>query len=418
MKVQAPKGTKDILPEEMYKWEYIEKLFKNICREYGYRQIRLPVFEYTELFQRGVGDSTDIVQKEMYTFEDKGGRSITLRPEGTAGTVRAYIEHGMASRPHPVKLYYEITAYRYEKMQKGRYREHNQFGVEIFGSPGPSSDVEVISMLVMLFDRIGLNDIELNINSIGCPKCRKLFLEKFKKYLEPYLDKLCETCKERYKRNPLRILDCKNENCKKCVENAPAAVNNLCDECFEHFKGLKNGLENLGIEYNIDKNIVRGQDYYTKTVFEFVSKNIGTQGTICGGGRYDGLIEYCGGSPTPGMGYGIGLERLLMEMESQNIQIPESEKIKIFIATIGDMAASYSQKLIYRLRKNGISADKDLMGRSLKSQLKYANKIKADYSAVIGDDEIKNGKVMVKNMTTGEQKEMRIESLTDYFKEN
>ncbi|HHV60027.1 MAG TPA: histidine--tRNA ligase [Clostridiaceae bacterium] len=416
MKLQAPKGTKDILPDEIYKWHYVEKLFRDICNAYGYKEIRIPVFEYTELFQRGVGDSTDIVQKEMYTFNDKGGRSITLRPEGTAGTVRAYIEHGMASLPHPIKLFYEITAYRYEKMQKGRYREHNQFGVEIFGSKGPSSDVEVISILDLLFKKLGLKDIELNINSIGCPACRGKFIEKFRQHLESKIHMFCETCRTRYERNPLRILDCKEEKCKELVADAPSVLDNLCGECREHFEGLKKGLENLGINYNIDKNIVRGQDYYTKTVFEFVSKNVGTQGTICGGGRYDGLVEYCGGSPTPGMGFGLGVERLLMETESQGIVIPRPEGTDLYIATVGDIADKFADKLVYIIRAEGISAEKDHMGRSLKAQLKYADKIECKYSAVIGENEIKNNKIILRNMKTGEQTEMKIDCLVEFLK--
>ncbi len=416
LKIQAPKGTKDILPEEIYKWHYVEKQFKNICKTYGYREIRIPVFEHTELFQRGVGDSTDIVQKEMYTFNDKGGRSITLRPEGTAGTVRAYIEHGMASQPHPIKLYYEITAYRYEKMQKGRYREHNQFGIEIFGSEGPSSDVEVISILAMFFNKLGLKNIELNINSIGCPNCRGEFIKKFKNFLENDKELLCETCHTRYERNPLRILDCKEEKCKELIKNAPSVIDNLCLECASHFEDLKQGLENLNISYQIDKSIVRGQDYYTKTVFEFVSKNVGTQGTICGGGRYDGLIEYCGGTKTPGMGFGLGVERLLMEMGSQGIMIPEPCGADLFIATIGEAAGYFAEKLVYKLRNEGIRAEKDLMGRSLKAQMKYADKIGCKFTAVIGENEILSNKASVKNMKTGEQSEIPFDSVADYIK--
>ncbi len=403
---QAPKGTKDIIPSESYKWQYIEKKIKEVCDEFGYREIRTPVFEHTELFQRGVGDTTDIVQKEMYTFLDKGDRSITLRPEGTAGVVRSYIENGMASMPQPVKLYYNISAYRYEKMQKGRYREFHQFGVEAFGSSGPSIDVEIISMLNLFFERMGIKNVDTNINSIGCPKCRASYNENLKEFLKSHLDGLCGTCKDRFDRNPLRIIDCKEEKCKKITGNAPSLLENLCEECATHFEGLKSGLDSLGIKYNIDKNIVRGLDYYTKTVFEFISRNVGAQGTVCGGGRYDGLVEECGGTPTPGIGFALGVERLLMEIESQGIYIPEPEKPAVYIASLGDNASLYAQKLVYNLRENGITAEKDLMGRSLKAQMKYADKIGAHYTMVLGEDEIKNNKAVLKNMKNGEQKEI------------
>ncbi|MCX7921930.1 MAG: histidine--tRNA ligase [Clostridia bacterium] len=416
MLTQAPKGTKDILPSEVYKWQYIEKIIAELCRNYGYKEIRLPVFEHTELFQRGVGDTTDIVQKEMYTFTDKGGRSITLRPEGTAGVVRSYIEHGMASLPQPIKLYYNITAYRYEKMQKGRYREFHQFGVEAFGSEGPGIDIEIISMLIMLFDRLGVKDIALNINSIGCPECRSKYNEALKEYLKDRLENLCETCKTRFERNPLRIIDCKEEKCKTHTVSAPALIEHLCEGCEQHFEGMKAGLDNLGIAYNVDKNIVRGLDYYTKTVFEFVSKNIGSQGTVCGGGRYDGLIEACGGKATSGIGFAIGIERLLLVMEAQGISIPETQGIDIFVATIGDKAEKYAEKLVYQLRGNGINAEKDLMKRSLKAQMKYADKLGAVYSVVLGDDEVDNNKAVLKNMTNREQREVSLDSIIEELK--
>lgn len=411
MLTQAPKGTRDILPSEVYKWQYIEKVIGELCKNFGYKEIRLPVFEHTELFQRGVGDTTDIVQKEMYTFQDKGGRSITLRPEGTAGVVRSYIENGMASLPMPIKLYYNITAYRYEKMAKGRYREFHQFGAELFGSQGPSSDLEIISMLNLFFNNLGTKDIKLNINSIGCPKCREGYNQKLKEYLSPLLQELCDTCKTRFVRNPLRIIDCKELNCKKLTENAPALIDNLCEECFEHFEGLKLGLDNLGINYNVDKGIVRGLDYYTKTVFEFVSENVGTQGTVCGGGRYDELIEACGGTPTPGIGFAVGIERLLMEMESQGIIIPELEVVDLYIATIGEKAYKFAEKLVYQMRSEGLRAEKDLMNRSLKAQMKYADKIDANYSIVLGDNEIDSNKAFLKNMKTSDQKEVSLDTI-------
>ena len=418
MLTQAPKGTRDILPSEIYKWQYLERMFSRVCKVYNYREIRFPVFEHTELFQRGVGDTTDIVQKEMYTFQDKGGRSITLRPEGTAGVVRSFIEHGMASLPQPVKLYYNITAYRYENVQKGRYREFHQFGVEAFGSPGPSVDMEIISLLVTFFEKLGLKNVELNINSIGCPKCRGEYNEGLREYLGPKLEGLCDNCKTRYDRNPLRIIDCKDERCKVHTKDAPALLDNLCEECRTHFEALKSGLENLGISYNIDRNIVRGLDYYTKTVFEMVSRNVGTQGTICGGGRYDGLIETCGGPPTPGIGFGLGIERLMLEMDSQGIAIPEPSETGIYLATIGEKAGKYAEKLVCELRECGISAEKDLLNRSLKAQMKYADKLGATYTVVLGDEEIDSNRAVLKNMKTGEQKDVSLDSILDRLKNN
>lgn len=416
MLTKAPKGTRDILPSEVYKWQYIEKLIAEVCSQFRYEEIRIPVFEHTELFQRGVGDTTDIVQKEMYTFLDKAGRSLTLRPEGTAGVVRSYIENGMASQVQPVKLYYNISAYRYENVQKGRYREFHQFGAEAFGSPGPSIDVEVISMLDILFKRLGLKNIELNINSIGCPKCRHSYNEKLKAYFKPVLKELCHNCKIRYERNPLRLIDCKEEKCKIHAAQAPALLDNVCQECREHFEGLRKGLENINIKYNVDKNIVRGLDYYTRTVFEFVSNNVGTQGTICGGGRYDGLVETCGGKTTPGIGFAVGIERLLLEMDSQNVTVPKPQKAEIFLATIGKKAEEFAENLIYTLRSEGISAEMDHMGRSVRAQLKYADRIGASSIVVLGDKEIDSNKAVLRNMETGEEKDVSLDSILNRLK--
>lgn len=413
---QAPKGTRDILPSEIYRWQYLEKEFNKLCGSFGYKEIRIPVFEHTELFQRGVGDTTDIVQKEMYTFNDKGGRSISLRPEGTAGVVRSYIENGMTSLPQPVKLFYNITAYRYENVQKGRYREFHQFGVEAFGSAGPAVDVEIISLLAMFFERLGLKKTGLNINSIGCPKCRTQYHEKLKEFFRPHLSELCGNCRERFERNPLRIIDCKETDCKKIAADAPALIDNLCAECSSHFEGLKAGLENLGIEYSIDPGIVRGLDYYTKTVFEFISQNVGSQGTICGGGRYDGLVETCGGPSTPGIGFGLGIERLLMELESQEIQIKEPPMADIYIAAMGEKASDFAQRLVYKLRSNNVGAETDLMQRSLKSQMKYADKKGFLYTVAIGENEMESGKAVLKDMKTGEQKDVSLDSIVDRFK--
>ncbi len=416
MLTQAPKGTRDILPAEVYKWQYVENAFARLCSSFGYKEIRIPVFEHTELFQRGVGETTDIVQKEMYSFNDKGGRSITLRPEGTAGVVRSYIENGMASLPQPIKIYYDLTAYRYENVQKGRYREFHQFGVEAFGSAGPAVDVEIISLLSMFFDRLGIKNTGLNINSIGCPVCRTAYNEKLKEYFRPNLENLCENCRSRFDRNPLRILDCKEPGCKRFTSGAPALLENLCEECSTHFEGLKQGLDNLGIGYRVDKTIVRGLDYYTKTVFEFISENVGTQGTICGGGRYDGLVEICGGASAPGIGFALGVERLLMELESQGIQIAEPPGMDIYIATLGEKASNFAQQLVYKLRSFSVGAETDLMARSLKAQMKYADKKGFSYTIVLGDNEIETGKAVLKDMRNGDQKDVSVDSIVDRLK--
>ncbi len=416
MAVQSPKGTRDILPWEVYKWQYVEKIIAELCRNFGYGEIRTPVFEHTELFQKGVGDATDIVQKEMYTFLDKGGRSITLRPEGTAGIVRSYVEHGMANLAHPMKLYYIITAYRHENVQKGRYREFNQFGIEVFGAPGPSVDVEVISMADMLFKRLGLKGIELNINSLGCPACRREYVQELKEFLTPLLENLCIDCRNRFERNPLRILDCKNEKCRQHLKDAPALLDNLCDECKSHFDGLRERLDNIGIGYYVDKNMVRGLDYYTRTVFEFISPNVGAQATICGGGRYDGLVGLFSDQDVPGIGFALGMERLLMEMENQGIEVPKPDGVDIFIAPIGKTADIFAEKLVYQLRNAGINAEKDVMGRSLKAQMKYADKIEAAYVVVIGDNEIESNKAVLRNMKTGEGKDVSLDSIVNRLK--
>lgn len=413
MLIQAPKGTRDILPSEVHRWQYVENVFHKLCGSFGYNEIRIPVFEHTELFQRGVGDATDIVQKEMYTFYDKGGRNITLRPEGTAGVARSYIQNSMASLPQPVKLFYNITAYRYENVQKGRYREFSQFGVEVFGSAEPAADVEVISLLFMFFERLGITNTGLSINSIGCPVCRTAYNEKLKQYLRPRLNELCDNCKERFDRNPLRVIDCKEERCKKVTIGAPSMPDNLCGECGAHFEGLKAGLDNLGIGYKVDPGIVRGLDYYTKTVFEFISENVGSQGTICGGGRYDGLIETCGGAPAPGVGFALGVERLLMELDSRGIVFGGQPALDIYIAALGEKASEYAQKLTFGLRSCCVGAETDLMGRSLRAQMKYADKKGFSYTVVLGDDEIESGKCVLRDMRSGEQKDVSLDSIID-----
>lgn len=348
--IQKPKGTRDILPEESYKWQYIEKKVQELFKNYGYKEIRVPVFENTELFQRGVGDTTDVVQKEMYTFDDKGGRSITLRPEGTAGVVRAYIENGMASLPSPIKVWYSMAMYRYENVQKGRLREFHQIGAEVFGTSSYMADVETITMANEIFKVLNIPNIKLTINSIGCPTCRAIYQEELKKFFANKIDQYCYTCQTRFEKNPMRILDCKEEKCKELNKNAPVILDYLCDECKEHFENVKKLLTEVGIEYEIDPNIVRGLDYYTKTVFEFISKDEGY--TVLGGGRYDGLVEELGGVKTPALGFALGFERLLETYEKYNKEnIVQEEKPKLYIAQIGDKANVLATLLVKELRE-------------------------------------------------------------------
>ena len=409
---QAPKGTEDLLPNDSYKWHYLERSFKKVCDCFGYKEIRFPTFEHTELFERGVGDTTDVVQKQMYTFNDKGGRSVTLRPEGTSSVCRSFLQNNLYAEPMPVKTYYNIPCFRYENKQKGRLREFHQFGVEVFGSKGPSIDAEVVSLALIFLQNCGLNDMSVNINSIGCPSCRAKYKEILKDYLRPNLDKLCSTCNERFERNPLRILDCKSEICQNIAKGAPSLLDYICDDCREHFEGFKKQLDCLGIDYKIDKGIVRGLDYYTKTVFEIISGSF----TVCGGGRYDGLIEEFGGDPTPGIGFGLGIERLLIRLEDLGVKIPNDELLDLYVISLGDKASEFTCKLTYNLRKKGIKVDIDHMNRSLKSQMKYADKLHCKYTVVFGDNEIEKGSVNVKDMASGDQTEVSIDKLCDFIK--
>lgn len=415
MRYAAQKGTKDILPQDIYRWHKAEQTFAEVCHSYGYEEIRIPTFEQTDLFQRSVGDTTDVVQKEMYTFEDKGGRSITLRPEGTAGVVRSFIENGMTSLASPVRMFYNITAFRYENVQKGRMREFHQFGLEAFGAQGPEIDVEIISILTVFFDRMGIKNTKLCINSIGCPTCRKAYNDKLKDYFRPNLDKMCEDCKSRFDKNPLRMIDCKDERCKAFAANAPRLIDYLCEDCNNHFESLKNQLENLGIKYEIDSSIVRGLDYYTRTVFEFKSENVGTQGTICGGGRYDGLVESMDGASVPGIGFAMGAERFLMECEAQGIDIEKPNYVKVYLASLNDEVKPVISKTCLALRRAGIGCEQDLVGRSFKAQMKYANKANIPYVIVVGEDEIANNKVNVKNMADGSQTEVALDGIVSFF---
>lgn len=412
--IQKLKGTRDILPKEVETWQYIEGTAKELFEKYGYKEIRTPVIESLDLFQRGVGETTDVVQKEMYNFEDKGGRKIALRPEGTAGVVRAYIENGLASEPSPIKLWYKMSMYRYENVQKGRQREFNQIGVELFGSDSYMADVEIIQMCNKFFEKLNIKDIELNINSIGCPECREKYKEALKEYIRPNLDKYCDTCKTRFEKNPMRILDCKEETCKKLNQNAPRILDYLCEDCKTHFENVKNALNELGISYKVDSNIVRGLDYYTKTVFEFVSKIDGL--TVLGGGRYDGLAEELGGAKTPAIGFATGMERLIDVFKANNIDLNLEKNMQVFVACLGDKANLFATKYVELLRDNGIYAEKDIMGRSLKAQLKYADKKKAKYVLTIGDNEIESKKAPLKNMETGEISQIDLEEIKELLK--
>jgi histidyl-tRNA synthetase len=413
MLTKAPRGTRDVLPQEAYKWQYIEDQARKICSEFGFGEIRTPTFEHTELVQRGVGETTDIVQKEMYTFEDRGGRSITLKPEGTAPAVRAFVEHNIYSEAQPTKLYYITPAFRYERPQAGRLREFHQFGVEMFGAADPSADAEVISLAMTYLERLGVKNLKVNINSLGCPKCRVNYNEALREYFRKNLSNLCGTCQDRFERNPLRIIDCKNPDCGEIAKNAPVIIDYLCEECSTHFENLKNELTALEIPFVVDPHIVRGLDYYTKTVFEIISESIGAQSTVCGGGRYDKLIEECGGPDLPAVGFGLGLERLLLTLESNGVKIPEPQGPMLFVATLGDKAKLEASKIVLALRRAGISCEKDLMMRSLKGQMKYANKIKARYTLVLGDNELAENKAKLKNMATGEEVEITISNIVD-----
>lgn len=411
--INIPKGTKDVLPSESYKWQYVEKTAREVASLFNIKEIRTPTFEHTELFLRGVGDTTDIVNKEMYTFNDKGNRSITLKPEGTAGVARAFIENGLASSAMPLKTFYITPVFRYERPQAGRLREHHQFGVEFYGSDSADIDAEVILTAYTLLTKLGLK-VELNINSMGCKTCRNEYNLALKNYLSENYDGLCQTCKDRYQKNPLRILDCKEENCKKLTANAPKITDYLCDDCQKHFERLQSCLKAAGLSYKINPYIVRGLDYYTKTVFEFVTDALGSQGTVCGGGRYDGLVEQIGGKPTPGVGFGMGLERALMLMEAVNAPIPADKGVKVYFAAMGDEAYYKAFGIVNALRSAGVSAEIDHMARSFKAQFKYADKINAENVIAIGDNEISSGKVKVKRMSDGVETEILIDEIINY----
>lgn len=416
MLTNAPKGTKDIMMDQVYKWHYVEKKWKEICARYGFKELRTPIFEHTELFQRGVGDTTDIVQKEMYTFEDHGGRSITLKPEGTSPAVRAFIEHKQYAEVQPIKLYYDIPCFRYEKPQSGRLRQFHQFGVETFGTTNMVADAEIIAIGYDFLTSMGVTDLTLEINSVGCPECRAKHRKALKDFLAPKYDQLCDTCKSRYEKNPMRILDCKSPIDQELVQGAPMMVDFLCDDCKNAFEDLQKNLDALEIPYVINPKIVRGLDYYTKTAFEFVTNSLGAQGTVCGGGRYDNLVEEVGGPPIPGVGFGLGKERLLMLMEANGVEIPKPSDCDVFIATMGEAAKLYGQKLLFNLRRNGIKCQIDDLQRNFKGQFKYADRLGAKYAVVIGDNELETGVATLKDMEKGEQSEVKFDNLIDELK--
>ena len=414
---KAPRGTRDILPKEVYKWHYVENKFREICALYGYEEMRTPIFEHTEVFTRSVGDTTDIVQKEMYTFTDKGDRQISLKPEGTAGTIRAFIENKLYADTQPTKLFYITPCFRYERPQAGRQRQFHQFGIEALGSDEPSIDAEVISLAVQFLNELGLKDLSVNINSVGCPHCREEYNKTLKSYLDAKSDVLCETCLERKDKNPMRVIDCKNPTCKENIKDIPFMIDHLCDDCKNHFDKLQEYLREMDIRFVVDKTIVRGLDYYRKTAFEIISNDIGSQSTVCGGGRYDGLVEQLGGPKgISGIGFGLGAERLLLTLENNNIEIKNPKSTDIYIATIGDAAKTKSFSLIKELRDNHISADIDHLGKSLKAQFKYSDKINAKYTIVIGDDELANNAATLKNMETSEQTTVKLSELVDELK--
>ena len=410
------KGTEDVLPKQSYRWQFIEKIMREESKAYGFKEIRTPVFEHTELFARGVGQTTDVVQKEMYTFTTKGGESVTLRPEGTAGAARAVLEHALDNEGLPIKASYFVSCYRYEKPQAGRLREFHQFGLEEYGTQSPAADAELICAAQSVLDRLGLDQIHLELNSIGCPECRAKYNQALREYFGQFKDRLCDTCLSRLEKNPMRLLDCKSPQDQELAKDAPKITDYLCEECENHFSEVKRYLDSAGVEYTVNPKIVRGLDYYTKTVFEFVTDCIGAQGTVCGGGRYDGLIEELGGKHMPSLGFAMGLERLLMVMDAQGIAIPDDDKCALYIATMGDDAKVKAFELLRRVRECGLIAETDVVGRGLRAQMKYADKIGAKYSLVLGDNELSDNKAKVKNMETGEQTELALdESFAEKF---
>ena len=416
MLTQAPKGTKDIFGAEMASWQKMEERMRALAKRFGIEEIRTPIFEHTELFLRSVGDTTDIVQKEMYTFTDKGDRSITLRPESTAGVARAFIEHGMFNQPQPTKLFYIAPTFRYENTQAGRQRQFHQFGVELFGSYAPEMDAEAISVAYELIHSLGLRNVRLKINSLGGPQCRAKYNQALRSFIGENLSSLCEECQQRAQKNPLRVLDCKQAHCQAVLKDAPVVLDVLDTECKAHIERLQSLVTGMEIPFEVDPYIVRGLDYYTRTVFEFVTDTIGAQGTVCGGGRYDGLIEQCGGPATGAVGFGLGMERLMLTLEAQDGKPVYAPYRDVFLGSIGEAGRTKAMALTYQLRKAGVLAECDTVGRSVKAQMKYANKTGARYTMILGDDEVSKGSAQVKEMETGESQEVSFAQLETYFK--
>ena len=413
--INIPKGTKDVLPSESYKWQYTENKLRELARLYNAREIRTPVFEHTELFVRSIGDETDVVSKEMYTFEDKGGRSITLKPEGTAPVARSYIENSLESLSLPLKTYYIIPAFRYERPQAGRLREFHQFGVEVYGATSPYLDLDCISLAYNALVGLGLKNVKLRLNSIGCPECRKEYEAALKAYFLSHIDSLCDTCRDRLSRNPMRILDCKSPVCSEIAAKAPVILDYLCDDCKEHFAGVQKNLDVLNIPYTVNPRIVRGLDYYSKTVFEFVSTSIGSQGTVLGGGRYDTLIENLGGPQVPAVGFGSGIERMLLVLENTGKKIPEEAPLGVYVAGLDDEGRKAAFQLCDALRRMGISAEFDHAARSVKAQFKYAGKVGAKYVVVIGSNELESGEYTVKDMANSASETVKAECAAEYL---
>ena len=414
--VKKPKGTADVVPSKSYMWHTVEKIVSESAQQFGFKEIRVPTFEDTGLFVRSVGETTDVVQKEMYTVTAAGDSQFTLRPEGTAGVMRAMLENGVMNEGFPQKVYYILSCFRHENVQAGRLREFHQFGCEMVGSASPRADAEVIALAKSVLDRLGLQNIVLNINSIGCPECREKYRQALREYFEPHRDELCRTCQERLDKNPMRLLDCKSAEDQAIAKDAPAILDYLCDECKAHFEKLKQYLTQMGIGYSVNPRIVRGLDYYTRTVFEFITTEIGAQGTVCGGGRYDGLIEQLGGAKTPALGFGMGLERLLLVMQKQGCDFIEEKTCDLYIATMGENAVNKALSMTSALRDEGFFVEYDLVERGLKPQMKYADKIGAKFVIVLGDNEIESGSAKLKNMATGEQTDITLgEKLTEQF---
>jgi len=419
MSITRPRGTNDFLPPETSKWQIVEAMLRQICYEFGYGEIRTPIFEDTELFARGVGSTTDIVQKEMYTFADQGDRSLTLRPENTAGVVRAYIENKLAAQTQPVKMFYIGPMFRYERPQAGRFRQFHQFGIELFGSSSPFADAEVIGLAWEFYNRLGIRGLELHINSVGCPNCRPGYRTALQNFIKPRYDELCDSCKTRFDKNPLRILDCKSPVCREICEGAPAMAENLCQDCAEHFAAVQKALDAAGIPYQIDHNLVRGLDYYTKTAFEILASGIGAQSAVCGGGRYDGLAEELGAVPTPGVGFALGMERIFTVLAAQGEDIEVSDYIDVYIATTpgGSGVTEAAFALNMDLRRAGIRSEQDLIGRSMKAQFKYADKVGARYVIIIGEEELANGQAQLRDMQDSSQSLLSINEIRKYLLE-